>query len=72
MLRGLLASKAALSKFREMVIAQGGDVNVVDDPEALEIASRTMDVCTPSSGYIDRVDAMSIGKAVMMLGLEGL
>ena len=29
---GLLASKAALSKFREMVIAQGGDVNVVDDP----------------------------------------
>ena len=65
---GLLASKAALSKFREMVIAQGGDVNVVDDPEALEIASCTMDVCTPSSGYIDRVDAMSIGKAVMMLG----
>ena len=32
---GLLASKAALSKFREMVIAQGGDVNVVDDPEAV-------------------------------------
>ena len=56
---GLLASKAALSKFREMVIAQGGDVNVVDDPEALEIASCTMDVCTPSSGYIDRVDAVN-------------
>ena len=65
---GLLASKAALSKFREMVTAQDGDVNVVDDPEALEIASCAMDVCTPSSGYIDRVDAMSIGRAVMMLG----
>ncbi len=64
----LLVSKAALSKFREMVIAQGGDVNVVDDPEAFEIASCAMDICTPSSGYIDRVDAMSIGRAVMMLG----
>src|SRR5271156_304935 len=48
----LIASGQAREKFREIVGLQGGDVGVVDDPHRLARARQTLDVTSPSDGYI--------------------
>src|SRR5262249_39755598 len=51
---------AGWSKFRELVIAQGGDVATVDDPSKLAAAALIEDVPSPKSGYLSKVDAREI------------
>lgn len=63
-----LSSGAAWEKFRQLVIAQGGDVRYVDDPDRLPKAAIVEVIPTPRSGYLSRVDARLVGEAAMMLG----
>jgi pyrimidine-nucleoside phosphorylase len=69
-LESVLESGAALEKFREMVVAQGGDARVVDDYGMLPKAQIVEDVVAPSdaAGFVARVDALKIGHAAMALG----
>ncbi len=63
-----LGDGAAFAKFRQMVAAQGGDVQMVDDPARLP-AARIMDTYTaPQDGYIAGVAADEIGLAAFDLG----
>jgi len=57
----------ALEKFRQMVIAQKGDVSYVDNPEKL-FSDKTIEIKAEKSGYIEKIDALGIGVAASRLG----
>src|SRR5690606_10500328 len=67
-LRAVLASGAALEKFRAIVAAQGGDQRVIDDPARLPQAERLVTIPAPAGGCVGDVDAMAIARAAMCLG----
>src|SRR6267143_1121598 len=48
----LIASGHAREKFREIVGLQGGDIGVIDDPRRLPHARQTVDVSSPTDGFI--------------------
>ena len=58
----------ALQKFREFIGAQGGDVAQIDDPSLLPSAKSILAVKAQSDGYVQKIDALSIGIAAMKLG----
>lgn len=68
MLEEALASGKALEKFREMVIDQGGDVTVIDQPEKLLTAKYEIALPAKTSGYVEELVANEIGIAAMLLG----
>lgn len=68
MVRQALSSGAALARFRAMVVQQGGDPAVVDDPSRLPSAALTHVVAAPRSGFITALDALLIGRAAVALG----
>lgn len=63
-----LRSGQAWQKFRQMVVAQGGDVRVVDEPERLPMAAHQTVLRAGQAGYVQRLDAYDLGHAAMMLG----
>jgi len=63
-----LDSGRAWAKFRQWIGAQGGDLNVVDDPERLPRARLIEEVTAPRHGYVAGIDAMQIGLTAMALG----
>ncbi len=54
--------------FRRLVIAQGGDIRVVDEPGRLPQARYIENVPAPRSGYLSEINALQIGEAAMRLG----
>jgi len=63
-----LASGAAWHKFKEMVEAQGGDVDTIENLDRLPQARLIEPVPAPRSGHLAAVDAAEIGMAVVDLG----
>jgi pyrimidine-nucleoside phosphorylase len=68
MSRHLIASGAALSKFREMVDLQGGNAKVVDDPKRLPRTEHTLDVVSKKAGYVTAIQCEQAGTACVLLG----
>ncbi|WP_027459605.1 thymidine phosphorylase [Deinococcus murrayi] len=66
--RAALQDGSALAKFRAFVAAQGGDASLVDHPERLDVAPDRADVVAPASGFVGRLDALAVGRAVLALG----
>ncbi|WP_291426816.1 thymidine phosphorylase [Deinococcus sp.] len=66
--RQTLADGHALHKFREFVAAQGGDAGYVDDPARFDVAPDRAEITAPEAGYLQRIDALSVGRAVLVLG----
>lgn len=66
--RKALQDGSALAKFRAFVAAQGGDASYVDDPGKFDVAPGRADVTAPVSGFVQRIDALSVGRAVLALG----
>ena len=58
----------AFDKFVEFVSAQGGDVSYILDPSKFEMAKNIVSIYSKKSGYINRIDAMTIGISSMRLG----
>ncbi|NPV66857.1 MAG: thymidine phosphorylase [Anaerolineae bacterium] len=67
-LAGRLADGAALQKFRTLVMAQGGDVRMVDDPEQLPKARLIKTVPVAAEGYVAQVNALDVAYAALELG----
>ncbi len=63
-----IASGAALTKLKEMVKAQGGDVRFIDDTTLFETSKFTYEVKASKSGYISGMNAETIGIASVVLG----
>jgi pyrimidine-nucleoside phosphorylase/thymidine phosphorylase len=66
--RHALQSGAALGKFREMLVRQGGDPAVIDIPGTLPQAQRRRSLVAPATGYLSRLDAEAVGRAAVLLG----
>jgi pyrimidine-nucleoside phosphorylase len=64
----LIVSGHAREKFREIVGLQGGDVGVIDDPRRLAHARQTLDVTSPSDGFIAATQCEQFGVACVVLG----
>jgi len=67
-LQEIINSGKALAKFKELVSIQGGDPQIVDEPEKLPQAKNHWEVCSGQAGYISSIDAEKIGVAAMLLG----
>ncbi len=67
-LRSRIESGAALEKFREMVRAQGGSAEALDDADLLPAAPVALPVPAPAGGYVAEIDAEAVGLAAMRLG----
>lgn len=63
-----LKSGKALEKFKTFLSSQGGDVQVVDQPERLPQAKYKIELPALSSGYVSEINANEIGTAAMLLG----
>jgi thymidine phosphorylase len=61
----VISSGSAYEKFREFVAAQGGDTEVLDD---LPISEEMREVAASRAGYVDRLSALGIGRAALLLG----
>ena len=64
----LLKSGKVLEKFREMIAAQGGNPEVIENPELLPAAARVERVVAEEAGFVRSVDALMVGRAAMALG----
>ena len=63
-----LENGSAFEKFRQLVIAQAGDVSFVDHPEKMANAQLIERVASPASGYLSQIHARLIGEAAVDLG----
>ncbi len=68
MLEAVVANGKALESFRQMVVAQGGDGKVVDDPTIMPQAQYKVDLPAKTSGVVAKMTADEIGIASMLLG----
>lgn len=66
--REALDSGRALAKFRQFVMAQGGDPRQVDDPNLLPRARWVEPLLSPRAGYLAAIDAREVGLATLDLG----
>lgn len=58
----------AWQKFRDLVIAQGGDVETIDNPEMLPTALYREPLRASAAGYIHEINARIVGEAGVLLG----
>ena len=63
-----MSSGAGLEKFRELIVAQGGDPRVIDDYGKLPTATHKSLYCAERSGYVHELHAERLGRATMLLG----
>ena len=63
-----LEDKSAWNKFRELVIAQNGDVSFIDDPKKLPEAPIRYEVKADRDGYISQIQARTVGETAVDLG----
>jgi pyrimidine-nucleoside phosphorylase len=64
----LLDGGQALSKFREWIAAQGGDLSYVDEPARLPRAHHIEELHALRSGFVADLDAREVGLTSMLLG----
>lgn len=63
-----IANGSAMEKLIQLVAAQGGDPEVIKNPERLPQASLIEGVKAPQGGYISQINARVIGEAAVALG----
>ena len=68
LIQSKIDSGEGLAKFKELVEYQGGNVNVIDNPENLMTAQFKIPVEALESGYIYEIEAKNIGQAVVNIG----
>lgn len=68
LLRHQIASGKALVKLRELILAQDGDPGVIEHPGLMPQAAHQLEIPAPASGYVQGLNALSVGEAVRVLG----
>jgi pyrimidine-nucleoside phosphorylase len=63
-----VSAGTALTKFREMLAAQGGDATIVDEPSRLPQARLSKPLTNPRAGIVSQVDALGVAFAALRLG----
>lgn len=67
-LQELIKSGKAIEKLKEFIKVQGGNPEVVDNPELLPRAKYHIEIKADKSGYVSSIDAEKIGISAMLLG----
>ncbi|MCR8745215.1 pyrimidine-nucleoside phosphorylase [Romboutsia lituseburensis] len=67
-IREAISSGKALEKLKVFIENQGGDKNIVDDYSLLPTASKIVEIKSPKSGYISKIEAEEVGVSAMILG----
>lgn len=67
-LRSLLAKGAGLDKLREIIVAQGGSPDFIDQPSLLPTATKRYEVKAQQSGFIQEINAREVGWVSLLLG----
>ena len=68
MAKGAIDDGSALSKLREMISAQGGNADVIDDYSLFKQPKHAVEIVSEYDGYIEHTDAEKIGLASVILG----
>ena len=68
MLEEVIANGKALEAFRQMIIAQGGNPEIIDNFKLLPQAKYKIELPAKKAGYISEMTADEIGVAAMLLG----
>lgn len=63
-----IKSGAAFEKFREWIVAQGGDISYIDNVEKFEKAKYAAEILSEKTGYISEMDTEQIGICAGLLG----
>lgn len=61
-------SRAALDKFSQIVAAQGGDVQVIDDLDMLPKAAIVCQLRSEKTGFVEKMNCEKVGVAASILG----
>jgi pyrimidine-nucleoside phosphorylase len=67
-LAGYLRDGSALEKFRELVVAQGGDPYFMQDASLLPQPDRVLMVPSETTGYVADIDPMAVAMCAKMVG----
>lgn len=67
-LKGLVESGKALEKFRELIRAQGGNPDVIDDYDRFELPCFKIECEAKKNGYVHNINAYNIAHAASVLG----
>ena len=70
MVEDAIHSGKGVEKFREMISWQGGNPNVIDDYTLFALANEIIDLDFEGTSpcYVEKIDALKIGEAAMLLG----
>lgn len=68
LLKQQIDNRAGLDTLAKLIAAQGGDARYIYHPELFSKAKYHYEVCLAGSGFVHRIDALSIGNAAMLLG----
>ncbi|HEX3354987.1 MAG TPA: thymidine phosphorylase [Terriglobales bacterium] len=64
----LIRDQSALKKFREIIVQQGGDPGVIDDPRRLPQSAYRAPLLSQSGGFVDSIQCEQVGVASLVLG----
>ncbi len=68
LLLGQIQNGAGLAKFKELLVQQGGDVNVIDDYSLLPASKCKKEILVAKSGYLNEMNTALIGRASLETG----
>jgi len=63
-----LTNQKGLQRLADLIIAQGGDPAVLDDPDTLPQPRAKIEVKSETSGYVSAIDALEVGLASKIIG----
>ena len=67
-MKNIIENGEAIAKLKELIKIQGGDPEVVDNPDLLPQAKNHIEVKSVKSGYVNSFDTESVGITAMLLG----
>lgn len=68
LMENAIKDKSGIAKLKEMVIAQGGNPEGIDNPALLPTAKYTVELKSTVTGYVNSMDTKSLGRAASLLG----
>ncbi len=63
-----LVDGLAYNKLKELISAQGGNVQMIDNPELLPKCEKSLTIKAKEDGYIEKIDSLRVGESAVLLG----
>jgi pyrimidine-nucleoside phosphorylase len=65
-----LKDGSALAKFKEMVAAQGGNIDCINNPDKFPVAKQIRKLPAPKRGYVHTINAGMLARGVQILAMD--